>query len=725
MSHDCCQGNKHSEAPKKVAGDSGEMVYTCPMHPEIEKSAPGMCPECGMSLVAKTKKATKQVTKKSLGKGVHGKHAGHSTNVFLKKFWIALTLTVPLVLYSDLVELFVGLEMPRFFGYEYVILLLGTAVFFYGGWVFLAGSYREIRGHMPGMMTLIALAIVAAYTWSVYATFTADMTLFWELGTLITIMLLGHWLEMRSVKKARGALKELSALLPDTVEVERNGKIETISVAELKSGDVVHLKPGGRVPTDGEVVEGVSEIDESIATGESKPVAKKEGDEVIAGTINADGFLKIKVTNVGEETFLANVMRLVAEAESSKSRLQLLSDKAAFVLTLVAVSVGAITFVAWLSLGGEVSFAVARLVAVLVIACPHALGLAVPLVASISTGMAAENGFVVKSRLALESARSVDTVLFDKTGTLTHGEFWLDEVFPANGFDTADVLKFAGSVNKGSEHAIAKAVVEGVREQGVEIVAVTGFERVPGKGAKGTVDGAKVLIGSEALLDEAGFEIPEDITSSIDEEAKKGKTVVHAVVNGKYAGALSLSDKVRTESKEAVEMLHKEGIRVAMVTGDSEETAAWVSSKLGIDEYFARVLPEEKIEKVRALQARGERVAMVGDGVNDAPALAQADLGIAIGAGTNVAIESAGIVLVRNDLRDIGKIIRLSRLTWRKMIQNLFWATGYNIVALPLAAGALVTFGVPAIDPAVGAIFMSASTVIVAFNAVLMRRVKL
>ncbi|MEX1027977.1 MAG: heavy metal translocating P-type ATPase, partial [Candidatus Paceibacterota bacterium] len=535
----------------------------------------------------------------------------------------------------------------------------------------------------------------------------------------------GHWIEMRSVKKARGALKELSALLPDTAEVERNGTTEVIPVAELKRGDVVHLKPGGRVPADGIVVEGLSEVDESIATGESKPVAKKVGDEVIAGTINADGFLKLTVSNVGEETFLANVMRLVAEAEASKSRLQLLSDKAAFVLTVIAVTTGVGTLLVWLALGGEVSFAVARLVAVLVIACPHALGLAVPLVASISTGMAAENGFVVKSRLSLESARSVSTVLFDKTGTLTRGEFGLDEVFPADEFDAAGVLGFAGSVNSGSEHAIARAVVEGAREQGVEMAAVSDFERVPGKGAKGVVGGTEVFVGSEVLLKEKAIEVPSRVAHSVGEEAAKGKTVIHTVVDGVYAGAISLSDKVRVESKEAVRMLHQEGIRVAMVTGDSDDTAAWVAEELGIDEYFARVAPEEKIEKVRALQGRGQRVAMVGDGVNDAPALAQADLGIAIGAGTNVAIESAGIVLVKNDPRDIGKIIRLSRLTWKKMIQNLFWATGYNVAALPLAAGALVAFGVPAIDPAVGAIFMSASTVIVAFNAVLMKRVEL
>lgn len=718
-----CSHNDHQQGSAgpstSPAADGRGSVYTCPMHPEIEQDTPGMCPECGMNLVSRAQPA---------GSGQpqgHSQPGSHSTDMFLKKFWVVLVLTVPLVAYSELTELFFGWAAPRFAQWELIMLLLGTVVFFYGGWVFLSGAYYELRGRLPGMMTLIAIAIVAAYAWSVYATFTPDSTLFWELSTLITIMLLGHWIEMRSVKRARGALQVLAQLLPETAAVIRNGSMVTVSVQELSIGDMAVVKPGGRVPADGEVAEGSSEVNESIVTGESRPVGKEPGSEVIGGTINGDGSLKVRITKVGEDSFLANVMRLVKEAEQSKSHLQLFSDRAAFWLTVVAVSVGVITLVVWLLVGAEVSLAVARLVAVLVIACPHALGLAVPLSASISTNMAAAQGFIIKRRLALEVARSVDTVLFDKTGTLTKGEFGVEAVLAGSGFDQATALSLAASINSYSEHSLGRAIVQAAKERGVDYSPVTDFERLPGKGARGEVSGRVVLVGSEVLLHEKDLTLDVKQQEIIKELEAEGKTVVYVISEQQLAGAIALADIIRPESKEAVTLLHQQGRQVAMITGDSEPVAAWVASQLGIDEHFARVRPEQKVEKVKELQSRGQKVAMVGDGVNDAPALTQADVGIAIGAGTNVAIESAGIILVRNNPLDIPKITRLSRLTYRKMIQNLFWAAGYNVVALPLAAGALVYWGVPAVDPAVGAIFMSASTVIVAFNALLLKRAKL
>ncbi len=660
-------------------------IYTCPMHPVVRQEKPGMCPECGMKLLEQKMKKTHET---------HDKHEGHKTESFLKKFWLNLILTLPIVAYSELTELFFGWQAPQFPGSEYLQLILGSIVFFYGGWVFLTGAWRELQAKLPGMMTLIGLATTAAYLWSVYAVFFGQEPLFWELATLITVMLLGHWLEMKAVQGARGALRELAKLLPDTAEIVVGGQTKKVSIAELKIGDVVLVKPGAKAPADGKIIDGQSDLNESVVTGESKLVSKKPGDEVIAGTINGDGSLKVEVTKIGEDTFLAGVMRLVAEAEVSKSRLQLLSDRAALYLTIVAVGAGAITISAWLLSGAAVAFAMARLVAVLVIACPHALGLAVPLVASISTNMAASAGFLVKKRLSLEAARNIDIVLFDKTGTLTKGEFAVvGEVKP-------EILRLAGAAEIQSEHPIARAIVKKAQEENITLPEVKNFKRVPGIGAQGEVEGKRVFVGH------------------------RGGSIILVEVDGKQIGNISVADAVRSESKDAVGMLHKQGIKVAMITGDSEEVAQKVAKELGIDEYFARVLPGQKSEKVKELQLRGLKVAMVGDGVNDAPALTQADLGIAIGAGTNVAIESAGIILVRNDPRDIPKIIKLSKLTFRKMLQNLFWATAYNIAALPLAAGILAFRGI-LVEPALAAVFMSASTVIVATNALLLRRAEL
>ena len=596
------------------------------------------------------------------GHAGHDKHQGHHTQDFLTKFWISLVLTIPVVIWRD---------------ERWITFVLGSIVFWYCGWVFLASAWRELRAKLPGMMTLIALAIVSAYSYSVYVTATGmDMALYWELTTLITIMLLGHWIEMRAVSGAQGALKELSKLMPD----------EKVNV-----GDIVSVKPGGRVPADGVVVDGESEVNEAMITGESAPVAKSSGSKVIAGTINGDGAFKMKVTEVGEHTFLAGVMRLVREAQASKSRLQMLSDKAALYLTFIAIGAAIITAIAWASAGATVAVTMSFVVAVLVIACPHALGLAVPLVASISTTMAARSGFLVKQRLALEAARNIDVVLFDKTGTLTEGAFGVTS------YSSDEALALAAAVDAHSEHPIALGIITEAKKRKLVIKESKNFKRIPGIGGEAEVEGKKVFVGHRGGA---------DIIVEVDE---------------KQIGTIKVADKIRPEAKEALKALKEMGLKLAMVTGDSEEVAQSVSKELGLDEYFARVMPDQKSEKVRELQKRNMRVAMIGDGINDAPALTQADVGIAIGAGTNVAIESAGIILMRSDPRDIAKIIHLSRLTYRKMIQNLWWAAGYNIVALPLAAGALAFKGV-ILQPAVAAILMSASTVIVAINAVLLRR---
>ncbi len=690
-----------------------EVVYICPMHPDIVQNRPGHCPDCGMTLIPKKQKKTAEHG----GHSEFDKHKGHHTNIFKVKFYVSLVLSIPILLYSDLVQSALNFHAPVFPGSGYLQFVLASIVFFYGGWVFIASAWRELKAKLPGMMTLIAIAITTAYAWSVYAVLAGrNDTLFWELATLITIMLLGHWLEMRAVSGAQNALQELSKLLPDTAEVVRGNSTEIIPLAELRENDVVLVKPGSKVPADGEVVEGDSSVNESVATGESKPVAKTIGNAVIAGTVNGDGTLKIKVTKIGEHTFLAGVMRLVAEAQSSKSRLQVLSDRAAFYLTLVAVAGGGVTFFTWIAVGGGTAFAVERLVAVLVIACPHALGLAVPLVASISTTKAARNGFLVKQRLALEAARNIDIVLFDKTGTLTKGEYGVTDVWALSS-DKLEIIKLAASVDAYSEHPAAKAIVSYAHTQNITLAEIKNFSRISGKGSEARVLNSSVMVGGAGIIEGKNFSFPD----GVETERKKGKTIIYVLRDGKLIGVIALADVIRDESREAVKSLKEMGVEVAMVTGDAEDVASWVAGELGMNEYFARVLPGEKSDKVKLLQSKGKRVAMVGDGINDAPALTQADLGIAIGAGTNVAIESAGIILVKNDPRDIPKIIKLSRLTYSKMLQNLFWATGYNVVAIPLAAGVLVSRGV-LLSPALGAVFMSLSTVIVALNAMLLKR---
>jgi Cu2+-exporting ATPase len=650
--------------------------------------------------------------------GTHDKHAGHHTEDFLKKFWVVLVLTVPLILYSDLPESFLGWSAPHFPGSQYVLALLGSIVFFYGGFVFLKGAWDELKSRMPGMMTLIAIAISAAYFYSIGVVFLGNgMTLFWELSTLVGVMLIGHWIEMKAVKGAQGALRELAKLLPDTAEIIRDGKPITVALSDLRENDVVLVRPGGRVPADGTIVNGESEVDESLITGESRPVLKQKNAEVIAGSINGDGSLEVRLTKLGEKTFLAGIMRLVTEAESSKSRLQLLSDRAAFYLTLLAVIAGFITFGAWIMVGQPFGFAIERLVAVLVIACPHALGLAIPLVASISTTMASKNGFFVKRRLALEAARNVTTVLFDKTGTLTKGSFGVTALIG----NKEKTLALAAGANRTSEHPIGRAIVSYAEGQNTFIPSASSFANIRGKGVQVEINGKEVFVGSSTLIAERSIVIPREHEIAVQNHEREGKTVIHVVEGNSWIGSVALADVIRDESRDAIAKLKEMGIKIAMITGDAEDVAAWVSKELGIDEYFAHVLPSQKAETVKKLQERGEKVAMVGDGVNDAPALTQADLGIAVGAGTNVAIESAGIILMKNDPRDIPKIIHLSRLTYRKMIENLFWATGYNVIALPIAAGALAVYGIM-LQPAFAAVFMSLSTVIVAFNASLLRR---
>ncbi|HEX8994190.1 MAG TPA: copper-translocating P-type ATPase [Candidatus Paceibacterota bacterium] len=621
----------------------------------------------------------------------HDKHAGHHTEDFLKKFWIALALSVPTFFYSEMAQAVFGIHGPEFAGSQYLGLVLGSVVFFYCGFVFIVGAYRELRDRQPGMMTLIALAIISTYIYSAASVLSgAHHDLLFELSSLIAIMLLGHWIEMRSVEGAQGALHELAKLLPDMAEVIRDGAAQRVPLGELKVGDMVLIRPGAKVPADGEIVEGQSELDESIITGESKPVAKSIGAQVIAGSINGDGSLTVRIIMIGEGTFLAGVMRLVAEAQASKSRLQMVSDRAAFYLTLIAIGSGAATFIAWVAVRAGVGVAVERLVAVLVITCPHALGLAVPLVAAVSTTLAARNGLLVRERRALESAKDIDTVIFDKTGTLTEGAF-------AVALSSSDEsLALAAAVESYSEHPIAQAVVAEVRRKNIAIKEATDFERIAGVGAQARVEGKMIFVGQRD---------DEDIRVEVD---------------GEEIGTLRVADKIREEAKDAIDSLRAIGVEVVMITGDSDDVAREVAGRLGIQEYFSRVRPEEKAQKVKLLQSQGKKVAMVGDGVNDAPALTQADIGIAIGAGTNVAIESAGIVLVKSDPRDISKIFRLSRLTYRKMIQNLFWATGYNVVAIPLAAGVLASRGV-VLQPALAAVFMSASTVIVALNAILLK----
>ena len=639
--------------------------------------------------------------------------------MFREKFWLSLALTIPVVILSPDIQHWFGYSLPTFPGEQYAAAILGTVIFLYGGLVFIRGAQGELADRKPGMMTLISLAIIVAFVTSWAGTLGLfEVEIWWELATLITIMLLGHWLEMRSIAQARGALTALAELLPDTAERVTPGGTEEVSIAELRLDDIVLVRPGARVPADGIVAEGAADVDESMITGESRAIPKEPGDEVIAGTVAAGGSLRVRVTAVGDATALSGIMRLVAEAQASGSRAQALADRAAAMLFYIALAAGGITLIVWWLLG-DPEGALIRTATVLVIACPHALGLAIPLVIAISTSLGARNGLLVKDRLALERARTLDTVIFDKTGTLTKGEPVLVDV-AAGSADVERVLGLAASVEADSEHPLARAIVEGARQRAVETRRATDFEALAGRGAHAMVHGHDVFVGGPRMLADQGLS-PHPQAADWD---RQGRTVLHVVVDGAVAGIVAVEDEIRPESKEAIEDLHRLGVRVAMITGDSEAVAASVARRLGIDEVAAQVLPSDKADAVRSFQAGGRTVAMVGDGVNDAPALATADVGIAIGAGTDVAVESAGIVLVRSDPRDVVSAIELSRATYSKMIQNLVWATGYNLVAIPVAAGLFVPWGID-LPMAVGAIAMSASTIIVAANAQLLRRLEL
>jgi P-type Cu2+ transporter len=653
--------------------------------------------------------------------GQHGDHGDHAAQ-FRRRFWLSLVLTLPIVAFSEMVQEWLGFRPPSFPGDGLVAPVLGTAVFVYGGWPFLSGGAQEARTRRPGMMLLIALAITVAFGASAAtAVGLFDLEFWWELSLLITIMLLGHWLEMRAIGQAQGALAALAELLPDEAERVRDGAVETVPLGDLRVGDVVLVRSGGRVPADGRIVEGEAEIDESMVTGESRPVARSAGADVVAGTVATDSAIRVEVTAVGEDTALAGIQRLVAEAQASRSRAQVLADRAAAFLFYVAAGAGAATLATW-ALLGRPDAAVTRSVTVLVIACPHALGLAIPLVISISTSISARSGILVKDRLALERMRQVDVVLFDKTGTLTRGRHAVADVASVSGDDTA-VLRMAGAAEADSEHPLARAIVSAARQRG-DLPPASGFRSLTGRGVEALVADAKVLVGGPNLLRERGLDTPEALSAPVKQWGSRGAAVLSVVRDGEVVGAVALEDEIRPESGQAVEELHRLGVRVAMLTGDARQVAESVAERLGIDEVFSEVLPEDKDRAVAELQSRGQRVAMVGDGVNDAPALARADVGIAIGAGTDVAIESAGVVLASDDPRAVIDVIRLSRASYRKMVQNLAWAAGYNVVAIPVAAGVLVWAGI-SLGPAVGAVLMSLSTIVVALNAQLLRRLRL
>jgi P-type Cu2+ transporter len=655
----------------------------------------------------------------------HGKHAGHSVEMFRTKFWIALALTIPTVVWGHMLPRLAGWHAPTFPGSEWIAPVFGTLVFLYGGWVFLDGAARELSDRRPGMMTLIALAISVAFGFSVAVTLGyPGMPLWEELATLVTVMLLGHWIEMRSIFQAQGALKELAKLLPDTAERLVGDRTETVPIASLTDGDLVLIRPGASIPADGIVRDGSSSVNEAMITGESRPVSKMAGEAVIAGTANGEGSLRVEVTQTGDRTALAGIMRLVEQAQGSRSRAQALADRAAFALTIIAVVSAVITAVVWAGLAAEGAFTVERVVSVLVVACPHALGLAIPLVIAISTTVGARSGLLVRNRRGLEEARSLDAVVFDKTGTLTVGAHRVVSMHVAAQGDADHILRLAAAVERDSEHPVARAIVASAEERQLEIPAATGFRGIPGHGVEAQVDGRTLHVGGPNLLRKLQIEASPELQHGAAQAAADGQSTVFLIEDERVLAVFAVADAVRPESAEAVARLHELGIAVIMLTGDSIAVANAVARELRIDTVFAEVLPEDKARKIEDLRASGKRVAMVGDGVNDAPALLTANVGIAIGAGTDVAVEAGDVVLVRNDPRDVARIVALSKASYRKMLQNLWWAAGYNVFAIPLAGGALAMYGI-LLAPAVAAILMSASTVIVAVNAQLLRRVQL
>ncbi len=650
---------------------------------------------------------------------------------FRRRFWVVLVLAIPVLLLSPTIQGWFGYALT-FPGYRYLLFAMATVITLYGTWPFYKNARQALRSGALDMSVLVSLAVTTGYLFSVGSTFLfTAVDFYWEISTLVAVLLLGHWLEMRAVRGTAGALKELTKLIPPVANrIAEDGNIEEVPTSEVQKGDLLLVRPGEKVPMDGRVVEGQSSVNEAMVTGESKPVSKKTGDEVIGGTLNGEGALRIRVEKTGEETALAQIINLVKEAQASKPPVQRLADRAAHWLTIIAVVVALGTFLFWFFISAQSAvFALTLAVTVLVIACPHALGLAIPVVTTISTSLGARNGMLIRNAQATETARRLDAVIFDKTGTLTEGEFGVTDMvllgdWNSEPWDEETLLRRVAAVEVNSEHTIAQGIVRAAVQNGREppLPQTTDFEAVPGKGAKATVEGRHLFIGNRALMEEIGVAVPDD--PRLAELARQGKTVIHVAADGQLVGALALADLIRDESRQAVRTLKQMGLEVAMLTGDSQAVADYVATELGLDTVFAEVRPEQKADKVKELQRQGKVVAMVGDGINDAPALVQADVGIAIGAGTDVAVESAQVVLVKNDPRDVVRLIRLSRATMNKMRQNLVWATAYNVIAIPMAAGVLQPLGI-VLRPEWGALVMSASTVIVAVNALLLRRVSL
>jgi P-type Cu2+ transporter len=696
-------------------------------HADHKEIKPGVQPG-GKAHAAHMDRAVHGVPQKDAHAGEHAGHVDHTghEDMFRQRFWVSLLLSIPVLLYTPMLQMWFGFTMPVFPGSQWIAPLFSVIVFLYGGVPFIQMAIPEIRNGKPGMMLLVSLAISVSFIYSLAAIFAnLGEGFFWELVTLIDIMLLGHWIEMRSVRQASGALDALAKLMPDTAEhILPDGSTHTMPVASLKSGDLMLIRPGASVPADGVVEDGTSDVNESMITGESKPVKKTVGSKVIAGTINTDSSLRVRVSATGEQTALAGIMRLVRDAQQSKSKTQILADKAAGWLFYLALGIAVLTAVLWTFAIGFDLFTLERVVSVLVIACPHALGLAVPLVVAISTTSAAQNGILVRNRLALEAAREIDVIIFDKTGTLTKGEQGMVAIKTADGQDENQALARTAAIEGDSEHIIARAIYQAAQDRKLQLPSISDFEAIKGRGVRARFNGTDAWVGGPRMLESLNVQLDPAMTEFTASAGAKGQTVVYLLENNKVSAAFALADVIRPESYEAVKRLREMGIQVAMLTGDSKDVARAVADELGIDLYFAEVLPEHKDQKVVELQKQGKRVAMVGDGVNDAPALARADVGIAIGSGTDVAVQSAGIILVKSNPLDVVKIFKLSRASYQKMVQNLIWASGYNIVALPLAAGILAWAGI-LLSPAVGALLMSLSTVIVALNAQLLRRLDL
>lgn len=701
-----------------------QQKYTCPMHPEIVQDKPGNCPVCGMKLVPVESDTGKQVSHE--GHHMHGAanppmgHAGHDHHAmmiddFKKRFYVVLVLTIPIMLLSEMIQHWLNIHIG-FTGSHYVLLALSSFVFFYGGWPFLKGWWDEMKIWNPGMMTLIGFAITVAYVYSVATVFGLQgMDFFWELATLILIMLLGHWIEMKSIAGASRELELLVQLMPDDAHIVHGDHVMDVKTETLRENDIILIRPGEKVAADGIITAGESYLNESLLTGESKPVEKRKGDKVIAGSINGNGAIRVAVSHGAKDSYLSQVIKLVQDAQKSKSRTQLLADNAARWLTLIAIVAGVVTFLFWYLSGNQLAFAIERMVTVIVICCPHALGLAIPLVVAKSTALSAKNGLLIKNRTAFENSRKITTLVFDKTGTLTIGKFEVSKVVVLqNGLNENDLLRIASALEQNSEHPIATGIMQKVKELSIVVPSTANFNAITGKGVEATVEGKQVKVVSPGYLKENNITLPQNFNPDDDE------TVVFVTIDNKLAGYISLADTIRPESADAIATLHKNGIESVLLTGDNKRVAESVSKKLGIDSFYAEVLPHEKLQKIKELQDKGEFVAMTGDGVNDAPALAQANIGIAVGSGSDIAAETAGIVLVNSNPKDIVSLILFGKATYRKMIQNLVWATGYNVVALPLAAGILYNLGI-LLSPAAGAVLMSVSTVVVAINASLLK----